>query len=125
VCHIQIGGAANDYIRPNGKQRAFLFRVTKKQLPRPAHKGGGLFQTARLLEEELPQLRCLGGIEGAEPQIGGDVLSKPSLTPPCMKYGSVVEPPILGPRPQFPLLGVSICFVRSELSTWFAFPCND
>jgi hypothetical protein len=45
-----------------------------KKLPRPAHKGGGLFQTARLLEEELLQLRCLGVIEGAEPQIAGDGL---------------------------------------------------
>jgi hypothetical protein len=39
-----------------------------------AHKGGGLFQTAGLLEEELLQLRRLGVIEGAEPQITGDRL---------------------------------------------------
>ena len=45
-----------------------------KKLPRPANKGGGLFQTAGLLEEELLQLRCLGVIEGAEPQITGDGL---------------------------------------------------
>jgi hypothetical protein len=45
-----------------------------KKLPRLAHKGGGLFQTAGLLEEELLQLRRLGVIEGAEPQITGDRL---------------------------------------------------
>jgi hypothetical protein len=45
-----------------------------KKLPRLAHKGGGLFQTAGLLEEELLQLRRLGIIEGAEPQITGDRL---------------------------------------------------
>src|SRR5262249_55620886 len=43
-------------------------------LPRPAHKGGGLFQTTGLLEKELLQLHCLGVIEGAEPQIAGDGL---------------------------------------------------
>jgi hypothetical protein len=33
-------------------------------LPRPARKAGGLFQTTGLLEEELFQLRHLGIIEG-------------------------------------------------------------
>src|SRR6202022_1940272 len=42
--------------------------------PRPAHKGGSLFQTAGLLEEELLQLRRLGVTEGAESQITGDGL---------------------------------------------------
>ena len=50
-----------------------LSRLFKK-LPRPAHKGGSLFQTAGLLEEELLQLRRLGVIEGAESQITGDGL---------------------------------------------------
>ena len=45
-----------------------------KKLTHPANKGGGLFQTAGLLEEKLLQLRCLGVIEGAEPQITGDGL---------------------------------------------------
>ncbi len=54
----------------SGLGRAPLF----KKLPRLAHKGGGLFQTAGLLEEELLQLRRLGVIEGAEPQITGDRL---------------------------------------------------
>jgi hypothetical protein len=54
----------------SGHKHALLF----KKLPRPARKGGGLFQTARLLEEELLQLRCLGVIERAEPQIAGDGL---------------------------------------------------
>ena len=35
-----------------------------KKLPRPAHKGDGLFQTARLLEKELLQPRWRGVIEG-------------------------------------------------------------
>jgi hypothetical protein len=35
-------------------------------------RGGRLFQAAGLFEEELLQLRCLGAIEGAEPQITGD-----------------------------------------------------
>jgi hypothetical protein len=54
----------------SGLEHALLF----KKLPRPAHKSGGLFQTAGLLEEELLQLRYLGVIEGAEPQITGDGL---------------------------------------------------
>src|ERR1700740_95782 len=36
--------------------------------------GGGLFQTAGLLEEELFQLRRLAVIKGAEPQITDDHL---------------------------------------------------
>src|SRR5262249_12282372 len=54
----------------SGLEHALLF----KKLPRPAHKGGRLFQTAGLFEEELLQLRCLGIIEGAEPQITSDGL---------------------------------------------------
>ncbi|MGA8658839.1 MAG: hypothetical protein WB586_22115 [Chthoniobacterales bacterium] len=54
----------------SGLEHALLF----KKLPRPAHKGGGLFQTVGLLEEELLQLRCLGVIEGAELQMTGDGL---------------------------------------------------
>jgi hypothetical protein len=54
----------------SGLEHALLF----KKLPRPAHKGGGMFQMAGLLEEELLQLRGLGVIEGAEPQITGDGL---------------------------------------------------
>jgi hypothetical protein len=53
-----------------GLKHALLF----KKLPRPAHKGDGLFQPARLLEEELLQLRCRGVIEGVEPQITSDGL---------------------------------------------------
>ena len=48
-------------------EHALLF----KKLPRPARKGGSLFQTAGLLKEELLQLRHRGVIEGAEPQIIG------------------------------------------------------
>jgi hypothetical protein len=51
-------------------EHALLF----KKLPRPARKGGSLFQTAGLLKEELLQLRLRGVIEGAEPPIIGDGL---------------------------------------------------
>ena len=54
----------------SGFEHALLF----KELPRPARKGGGLFQTTGLLEQELLQLRHLGVIEGAESQITGDGL---------------------------------------------------
>ena len=54
----------------SGLEHALLF----KKLPRPARKSGGLFQTTCLLEEELLQLRHLGVIEGAQPQITGDGL---------------------------------------------------
>jgi hypothetical protein len=54
----------------SGREHALLF----KKLPRPAHKGGCVFQTAGLFEEELLQPRCLGVIEGAESQITGDGL---------------------------------------------------
>ena len=53
-----------------GLEHALLF----KKLPRPARKGGSLFQTAGLLKEELLQLSHRGVIEGAEPQIIGDGL---------------------------------------------------
>jgi hypothetical protein len=54
----------------SGLEHALLF----KELPRPAHEGGRLFQTAGVFEEELLQLRRLGVIEGAELQITGDGL---------------------------------------------------
>jgi hypothetical protein len=53
-----------------GLEHALLF----KKLPRPARKGGSLFQTAGLLKEELLQLSHRGVIEGAKPQIIGDGL---------------------------------------------------
>ena len=54
----------------SGLEHALLF----KKLPRPPRKSGGLFQTTGLLKEELLQLRHLGVIEGAQPQITGDGL---------------------------------------------------
>ena len=45
---------------PGGLEHALLL----KKLPRPGHKGDGLFQTARLLEKELLQPRWRGVIEG-------------------------------------------------------------
>jgi hypothetical protein len=60
-----------------------------KKLPRLAHKGGGLFQTAGLLEEELLQLRRLGIIEGAEPQITGDGLLMVDLLDLIAKYRNI------------------------------------
>ena len=54
----------------SGREHALIF----KKLPSPTYQGGGLFQTAGFLEEELLQLRCLGVVESAEPQITGDGL---------------------------------------------------
>ena len=54
----------------SGLEHALLF----KKLPRPARKGGRLFQTTGLFKEELLQPRRLGIVERSELQITGDGL---------------------------------------------------